>query len=53
VVLSLTEGKGLDEPSDIKKGSGAYLITNTNAHEIAVLISTSEGPILGKVDIST
>ncbi|WP_053765027.1 thioredoxin-like domain-containing protein [Leptospirillum ferriphilum] len=53
VVLSLTEGKGLDEPSDIKKGSGAYLITNTNAHEIAVLLSTSEGPVLGKVDIST
>ena len=53
VVLSLTEGKGLDEPSDIKKGSRTYLITNTNAHEIAVLRSTSEGPVLGKVDIST
>ena len=52
-VLSLTEGHGLDEPSDIKKGKTVYLITNTNVHGIAYLLSTPEGPVLGNVDILT
>lgn len=50
-VVSLTEGRSLDEPSDIKKGRSVYLITNTNAHEVVFLLPSAGGPVLGKVDI--
>ena len=50
-VLSLTEGNVLDEPSDIKKADKAYLIANTNGHEIAFFLATPKGPVLGTVDI--
>ena len=34
-----------------EKADKAYLIANTNAHEIAFFLATPKGPVLGTVDI--
>ncbi|MHB8422009.1 MAG: thioredoxin-like domain-containing protein [Leptospirales bacterium] len=50
-VVSLTEGQGLDEPSDIKKGGSVYLITNTNRHGLSLLCPSPDGPVLSPLTI--
>jgi thiol-disulfide isomerase/thioredoxin len=51
-VVSLNEGRELDEPGDIKKCGSSYLIANTNAHTLTVLESGPGGPRLFPLPIA-